>query len=47
MEIAPDFFDYFEAASALLEMDKYVSFHAFYLLHIKFEYKKLGILGFQ
>lgn len=24
MEIAPDFFDYFEAAAALLEKDKYV-----------------------
>jgi hypothetical protein len=36
MEIAPDFFDYFEAAAALLEKDKYVIFHASYLLHIKF-----------
>lgn len=25
MEIAPDFFDYFEAAAALLDKDKYVS----------------------
>lgn len=25
MEIAPDFFDYFEAAAALLEKDKYVN----------------------
>ena len=24
MEIAPDFFDYFEAAAALLDKDKYV-----------------------
>lgn len=26
MEIAPDFFDYFEAGAALLDSDKYASF---------------------
>jgi alpha-1,3-mannosyl-glycoprotein beta-1,2-N-acetylglucosaminyltransferase len=29
MEIAPDFFDYFEAAAALLDKDKYVFFLSF------------------
>jgi alpha-1,3-mannosyl-glycoprotein beta-1,2-N-acetylglucosaminyltransferase len=32
MEIAPDFFDYFEAAAKLLDNDKYVMLlYAFYI----------------
>jgi len=31
MEIAPDFFDYFEAAAKLLDNDKYVTLFYFLL----------------
>lgn len=37
MEIAPDFFDYFEAAAKLLDNDKYVT------LHFDYTWASLGI----
>lgn len=38
MEIAPDFFDYFEAAAKLLDNDKYVA-----LLRYTFKTEELNI----
>jgi hypothetical protein len=46
MEIAPDFFDYFEAAAALLDKDKYVFFFLSSSCTLNFNIKKQGILGF-
>jgi hypothetical protein len=35
MEIAPDFFDYFEAAAKLLDSDKYVTLLFFLLANLR------------
>lgn len=35
MEIAPDFFDYFEAAANLMDRDEYVTYWSFPAEHIK------------